>query len=167
MLKWSWRRKEIIGQCTLTCGGRDNSAFLQMEINHPGFTQQAGSKNANLCPLPCHWRDCSGNEEREMRLLRRRPLWTTSSTSDMRIIGFLCCCLLSLPPRATGTQYNSLLLPALLFLRLICLPPPQYVPTIHTLSKCIKKKKTTTTLSTTNGIESKALEIYAKMWLQI
>lgn len=30
-----------------------------------------------------------------------------------------------------------------------------------------KKKKTTTTLSTTNGTESKALEIHAKMWLQI
>ena len=30
-----------------------------------------------------------------------------------------------------------------------------------------KKKKKKTTLSTTIGIESKALDIYAKMWLRI
>lgn len=63
---------------------------------------------------------------------------TTLSPSDKGIISLLSFLSLAAElPKATGPQHNSLVLPALLLLRLIWL---QYVPTIHTLSMNAKKK---------------------------
>ena len=129
-----------------------------MKINHLGFTLQAGNKNASL-PLPSHWRDYSGNEERRWDLLEEAAPQTTFSPSDKGIISFLSFLSLAAElSRAIDPQYNSLMLPALLLLRLIWF---QYVPTIHTLSMNAKNKPQKN-LSVTIGIEAKALDASAK-----